>query len=75
VSNSLVTKSFSSSRIIRTSLIKASIAWEYPCYPIQYKQLHSLCMYSLAKDDLVLIYYLGTYDIALSSFASAQHEL
>jgi hypothetical protein len=32
-------------------------------------------MYSLAKDDLVLIYYLGTYDIALSSFASAQHEL
>jgi hypothetical protein len=32
-------------------------------------------MYSLVKDDLVLINYLGTHDIALSSFASAQHEL
>jgi hypothetical protein len=32
-------------------------------------------MYFLVKDDLVLIYYLGTHDIALSNFASAQHEL
>jgi hypothetical protein len=32
-------------------------------------------MYYLAKDDLVLIHYLGTYCIALSSFASAQYEL
>jgi hypothetical protein len=32
-------------------------------------------MYFLVKDDFVLIHYLGTYDIALSSFASAQHEL
>jgi hypothetical protein len=29
----------------------------------------------LVKDDLVLIYYLGTHDIALNSFASAQHEI
>jgi hypothetical protein len=29
-------------------------------------------MYSLVKDNLVLIQYLGTHDIALSSFASAQ---
>jgi hypothetical protein len=32
-------------------------------------------MYFLIKDDLVLIHYLGTQDIALSSFASAQYEL
>jgi hypothetical protein len=63
------------SRNINTSLIKASIAWDCPCCPIHNKQLYSLCMYSLVKDDLVLIHYLGTYDIALSSFASAQHEL
>jgi hypothetical protein len=32
-------------------------------------------MYSHVKDDLVLIHYLGTHDIALSSFASAEHIL
>jgi hypothetical protein len=32
-------------------------------------------MHSLVKDDLVLIHYLGTPDIALSSFASAQRKL
>jgi hypothetical protein len=32
-------------------------------------------MYFVVKDDLVLIHYLGTHDIALSSFASTQHEL
>jgi hypothetical protein len=75
MNNSLVTKSFSTSRIIRTSLINISIAWDYPCCPIHYKQLYSLCMYCLVKGDLVLIYYLGTHDIALSSFANAQHKL
>jgi hypothetical protein len=75
VSNSLVIKSSSMSRINRTSLIEASIAWDYPYCPIHNKQLNSLCMYSLVKDDLVLIHYLSTHDIALSSFASAQHEL
>jgi hypothetical protein len=32
-------------------------------------------MYFLVKDDLVLIHYLSIYDIGLSSFASAQHDL
>jgi hypothetical protein len=75
VSNSLVTKSFSTSRIIKTSLIEASITWDYPYCPIHNNQLNSLCMYSLVKDELVLVQYLGTHDIALGSFASAQHEL
>jgi hypothetical protein len=38
-SATLVIKSISSSRIIKTSLIKASIAWDYPCCPIHNKQL------------------------------------
>jgi hypothetical protein len=74
VSNSLVTKSFSTSRIVRTSLIKTSIAWDCPYCPIHSNELNSLCMYSLVKDDLVLIHYLSTHDIALNSFTSAQHE-
>jgi hypothetical protein len=52
-------------------LSKASIAWDYPCYPIHNTQIISLCIYSLVKDDLVLILYLNTYYIALSSIASA----
>jgi hypothetical protein len=71
MSNSLGIKSFSTSKIIRISLSKASIAWDYPCCPIHNKQIISLCIYSLVKDDLVLILYLDTYYIALSSIASA----
>jgi hypothetical protein len=50
---------------------KASITWDYPCCPIHNKQIISLRIYSLVKDDLVLILYLDTYYIALSSIASA----
>jgi hypothetical protein len=71
VSNSLGIKSLSMSKIFRTSLSKTSIAWDYPCCPIHIKQIISLCIYSLVKDDLVLILYLDTYYIALSSIASA----
>jgi hypothetical protein len=71
VSNSLGTKSFSTSKITRTSLSKASIAWDYPCCPIHIKQIISLCIYSFVKDDLVLILFLDTYYVACSSIASA----
>jgi hypothetical protein len=71
VSNSLEIRSFSTSKIIRTSLSKASIAWDYPYCPIHNKQIVSLCICSLVKDDLVLILYLDTYYIALSSITSA----
>jgi hypothetical protein len=63
VSNSLVIKSSYTSRINRISLIKASIAWDCPYCPIHNKQLNSLCMYSLVKDDFVLIHYLDTHDM------------
>jgi hypothetical protein len=71
VNNSLGIRSFSTSKIIRTSLSKASIAWDYPCCSIYNKQIISLCMYSLVKDDLVLILFIDTYYITLSSIASA----
>jgi hypothetical protein len=71
VKNSLGIKSFSTSKIFRTSLSKASIVWDYPCCPIHNKQIILLCIYSLDKDDLVLILYLDSYYIALSSIASA----
>jgi hypothetical protein len=70
VSNSLGIRSFSTSKIIRTSLSKASIAWDYPCCPIHIKQIISLCICFLVKDDLVLILFLDTYYIAWSSIAS-----
>jgi hypothetical protein len=57
MSNSLGIRSFSTSKIIRTSLSKTSIACDYPC-PIRIKQIISLCIYSLVMDDLVLIYSL-----------------
>jgi hypothetical protein len=71
VSNSLGIKSHSMSKIFRISLSKVSIAWDYPCCPIHNTPIISLCIYSLVKDDLVLILYLDTYYIALSSMASA----
>jgi hypothetical protein len=71
VSNLLGIRSFSTSKIIRTSLSKASIAWDCPCCPIHIKQIISLCIYFLIKDDLVLILFLDTYYIAWSSIASA----
>jgi hypothetical protein len=71
MSNSLGIRSFSTSKIIRTSLSKESIAWYYPCCPIHIKQIISLNIYSLVKDDLVLILFLDTYYIAWSSSASA----
>jgi hypothetical protein len=58
-------------KIIMTSLSKASIAWDYPCCPIHNKQIISLCIYFLVKDDLVLILFLDTYYIAWSSIVSA----
>jgi hypothetical protein len=75
VSKSLEIKSFSTSKIIKTSLSKASIAWDYPCCPIHIKQIISLYIYSFVKDDLVLILFLDTYYIAWSSIASAYYEL
>jgi hypothetical protein len=70
VSNSLGIMSFSMSKIISTSLSKASIAWDYPCCPIHNKQIISLCIYFFVKDDLVLILFLDIYYIAWSSIAS-----
>jgi hypothetical protein len=58
------------SKITRTSLSKASIAWDYPC-PIHIKQIISLCINSFVKDDLVLILFLDTYYVAWISIASA----
>jgi hypothetical protein len=71
VSNSLGIRSFSTSKIIRASLSKASIALDNPCCPIYNKQIISLYIYFLVKDDLVLILFLDTYYIAWSSIASA----
>jgi hypothetical protein len=71
VSNSLGIRSFSTSKIIRTSLSRASIAWDCPCCPIHNKEIISLCIYFFVKDHLVLILFLDTYYIALSSIASA----
>jgi hypothetical protein len=71
VSNSLEIRSFSTSKIIRISLSKASIAWDCHCCPIHIKQIISLCIYFLVKDDLVLILFLDTNYIALSSITSA----
>jgi hypothetical protein len=59
VSNSLGTKSFSTSKITKTSLSKASIA------SIDDEHIF------LVKDDLVLILFLDTYYIAWISIASA----
>jgi hypothetical protein len=71
VSNSLGIRSFSTNKITKTSLSKASIAWDYPYCPIHIKQIISLCIYSFAKDDLVLILFLDTYYNAWISIASA----
>jgi hypothetical protein len=71
MSNSLGIMSFSTSKITRTSLSKAIIAWDYPCCPIHIKQIISLCINFFVNDDLVLILFLDTYYVAWISIASA----
>jgi hypothetical protein len=57
-------------------VIKASIAWDYPCFIIIFNALKSLCMCLFDKDSLELISYHDSYGILhWVAIASAQHKL
>ena len=62
----------------RNTLIKASIAWDYPCFLLTLVHLIHICMCHLDKDFLELYLYLDSYGIlhwVANASAQQNHDL